>query len=125
MKRLVVDLDNTLTQGEKGDYANALPRTDVINSLRDYQQQGFEIVIASSRNMRTHNNNLGKIIAETSPIIIEWLKKHRVPYDELWLGKPWCGDEGFYIDDRAIRPQEFITMSHADILAMLEKEKGS
>ena len=54
MKKLVVDLDGTLTQANTSDYRNVLPRLDVIEQVRNYKNQGFEIVIATARNMRTY-----------------------------------------------------------------------
>jgi capsule biosynthesis phosphatase len=84
---------------------------------------GFEIVINSSRNMRTYESNIGKINIYTLPNIIDWLNKHSVPYDEIYIGKPWCGFEGFYIDDKSIRPSEFVNMSYEDVLQVLKKEK--
>jgi capsule biosynthesis phosphatase len=75
--------------------------------------------------MRTHENNVGKITAHTVPIIIEWLQKHDIPYDEIFVGKPWCGHEGFYIDDRAIRPDEFVRLSKAEIDDLLDNAPKS
>lgn len=124
MKRLIVDLDGTLTLANTSDYENVLPRVDVIEKIRDYKKKGFSITISTARNMRTHNGNLGKINIHTLPIITEWLKKHDVPYDEVLVGKPWCGDEGFYIDDRAIRPSEFSELSLEKINEVLNKEKS-
>jgi len=123
MKRLIVDLDGTLTQANTSDYANVLPRLDVIEQLRSYHSQGFEIVISTARNMRTHKGNVGKINIHTLPTIIAWLDQHQVPYDEIIVGKPWCGHEGFYIDDRAIRPSEFARLSPIQINQLLESEK--
>jgi len=123
MKRLIVDLDGTLTQANTSDYANVLPRLDVIEQLRSYHSQGFEIVISTARNMRTHKGNVGKINIHTLPTIIAWLDQHQVPYDEIIVGKPWCGHEGFYIDDRAIRPSEFARLSPIQINQQLESEK--
>jgi len=65
--------------------------------------------------MKTHNNSVGLINAKTLPIIIEWLNRHEIPYDEIHVGKPWCGSEGFYIDDKAIRPDEFLNLSYEEI----------
>ena len=123
MKRLVFDLDNTLTMEGSEDYRSAMPRLDVIEKLREYRQQGFEIIIATSRNMRTYNASLGKINANTLPVIIDWLAQHDVPYDEIHVGKPWCGHDGFYIDDKAIRPSEFRNLSYAEIISLLERER--
>lgn len=123
MKKLIVDLDGTLTQADTCDYKNVKPYQDVIDKLHEYQNNGFEIVISTARNMRTFEGNIGKINIYTLPIIIEWLNKHNVPYDEIIVGKPWCGHDGFYIDDRAIRPSEFTSLSLNEINTLIKKEK--
>ena len=115
MKRLIMDLDNTITLTENGDYRNAKPIIPVIEKLREYKAKGFEIVISSSRNMRTYEGNVGKINVHTLPIIMDWLERHNVPYDEIYVGKTWCGHDGFYVDDRAVRPDEFALMSYDEI----------
>lgn len=122
-KRLVVDLDNTITVTEHGDYVNSKAVQPTIDMLRKYKADGFEIVVFSSRNMRTYEANLGKINIYTLPNIVNWLNNHDVPYDEIIVGKPWCGFDGFYIDDSAIRPSEFHSKSFDEITDILEKEK--
>jgi capsule biosynthesis phosphatase len=123
MKRLVFDLDGTLTHDDSSvGYAERRPNAAVVEKLRDYREQGFEIVICSSRNMRTYEGQVGKINAHTLPVILDWLARHQIPYDELHVGKPWCGTEGFYVDDKAIRPSEFLALSHDEIHALLAKE---
>jgi len=122
-KRLIVDLDDTISVTENGDYKNSMPVLPVIEKLKEYKHNGFEIVIYSSRNMRTYETNVGKINIFTLPNIIEWLQKNKVPFDEVYVGKPWCGFEGFYIDDKAIRPSEFISKKYEEIVSMLKSEK--
>ena len=107
MKRIIMDLDDTICHTKGGDYKNSTPKHEVIETLREYKLLGFEIVISTSRNMRTYEGNIGKINANTLPVIMEWLQRHEVPFDEIYVGKPWCGHEGFYVDDKAIRPDEF------------------
>jgi capsule biosynthesis phosphatase len=123
MKRLVIDLDDTICHTINGCYQDADSVKKVIDKILDYKKIGFNIIIYTSRNMRTYENNLGKINANTLPIIVEWLEKYKVPYDEIYVGKPWCGFEGFYVDDKAIRPSEFVSMDYQEIIALLEKEK--
>jgi len=123
MKRLVVDLDYTLCRSNDGNYSKAEPILEVIKKLREYKRQGFEIVISTSRNVRTYNGSLGKINANTLPVVIEWLNKYEVPFDEIYMAKPWCGTEGFYIDDKAIRPSELLNLSYEEIINVLEAEK--
>lgn len=122
MKNLIIDLDNTLTIGDTSNYQKVLPNNKSIKTLQGYKNKGFNITIFTSRNMRTHNNNIGKINVHTLPIILDWLEKYEVPYDEIIVGKPWCGFEGFYIDDKAIRPSEFNTLSYEEIQDLLSKE---
>lgn len=122
MKKLIFDIDNTITFTERGDYANALPNLALIDKLKEYKENGFEIVLFSARNMRTYGGNIGKINANTLPTLLEWLNLHDVPFDEVIVGKPWCGFDGFYIDDRAVRPSEFTSMSYEEIIHLLEKE---
>ena len=119
MKRLIFDLDDTLCRTINADYANSIPIWPVIVKLRQYKADGFEIAISTSRNMRSYEGNTGKIAANTLPIIIEWLKRHNVPFDEIYIGKPWCGTDGFYIDDRAIRPQELVDLSYPEIMQLI------
>jgi len=120
MKQIVIDLDNTITVNDSSPYSDKPPNIDVIEMLKTYRERGFSIVISTARNMRTYEGNEGKIIANTVPIILEWLAKHDVPYDEVRIGKPWCGTEGFYVDDKAIRPQEFVSLSYDQIIELID-----
>lgn len=115
MKRIIMDLDETICSTREGKYSESIPDLAIIQKLRDYRSLGFEIVISTSRNMRTYAGNVGKITANTLPVIISWLDRHEVPYDEIYVGKPWCGHEGFYVDDRSIRPDEFAKLSYDEI----------
>ena len=103
MKRLIMDLDNTITLTEDGDYKNAKPIASVIEKLKEYKAQGFEIIISSSRNMRTYEGNVGKINVNTLPIIIDWLERHNVPYDEIYVGKPYLPVRVFLRANKLIR----------------------
>lgn len=124
MKRLVIDLDGTLAlDNPLLDYADRQPNVELIEHLRAYKASGFEVIIQSARNMRTYAGQIGKINAHTLPMIVAWLDRHGVPYDEIHVGKPWCGHEGFYVDDRAIRPSEFLRLSPAEIKALLDAER--
>ena len=123
MKRLVIDLDNTLCVSGIGSYEDAQPKLEMIEQVRHYKEIGFEIVIFTSRQMRTHQCNVGKINAHTLPVIVDWLQKNNVPYDEIHVGKPWCGNDGFYVDDRAIRPDEFLQLSYGEILDLVKAAK--
>ncbi|MEH6509585.1 HAD hydrolase family protein [Halopseudomonas aestusnigri] len=122
MKKIIIDLDGTLTIDSPGRYEDKLPNLAVIERLKDYKEKGFLICVNTARNMRTYNGNLGQINIHTLPVILSWLKVNGVPYDEVIVGKPWCGTEGFYVDDRAIRPGEFARLSLEEIKVLLSED---
>lgn len=123
MNKIIMDLDGTLTVGTPGTaYLEQPPRKDVVEGLRQYKAKGYEIVIFTARNMRTYDGCVGKINIHTLPIILDWLNMHEVPFDEVIVGKPWCGHEGFYVDDRAIRPDEFVNLNDEEIKAVIDAQ---
>lgn len=108
-KTYVFDLDGTIcTEKEKGThysyFADAKPIMPVIEKMRKLHDNGNKIIISTARHMGTTNGNIGLINARVSHLTIEWLNKHKVPYDEVYFGKP-LGD--YYIDDRAMTLEEF------------------
>lgn len=114
-KTLVVDIDNTITiDNSSPHYSEKTPNLPLIQKLKDYRAKGYEIILFSSRRMRTCRNDESKVLADIAHITIEWLKQHGVPYDGIKFGKPYA-ENGFYIDDKAIRPDEFLTLSEAEI----------
>jgi capsule biosynthesis phosphatase len=74
--------------------------------------------------MRTYGGNMGLITARTAKMTMEWLDRYQVPYDEIHFGKPWASRIGFYVDDRAIRPSEFLSMTQAEIETLLAPATG-
>lgn len=122
---LVVDVDGTLT-GDRADgqhYSDVPIAEPVLRRLRELKTEGFWIILATSRNMRTHDGNIGLIMKHTAPVLLDWLARNDVPYDEIHFGKPWCGKDGFYVDDRAIRPREFVECGLDEIQALLERDR--
>ena len=120
MRNLIIDIDNTLTLGDNEDYNLVSPNLKVINKVIEYKKNGFNIVLFTARNMRTHQGNIGKITAKSLPIIFKWLDKHNVPFDEIHVGKPWCGNDGFYVDDKTVRPDEFINKTYNQIKQIID-----
>lgn len=125
-KVVVIDVDGTLANGcgPGQSYAEvgAVPR--VVDRIRYLKDHGYWIILYTSRNMRTYDGNIGRIMRHTAPILVEWLARNDIPYDELHFGKPWCGHDGFYVDDRAIRPREFVTLGHQEIEALIRRDRS-
>lgn len=109
----VMDVDGTICPIKRKDerYEDLVPYPEMVAKMREYKARGAKIVLFSSRNMNSYNGNIGLINVNTAPILLEWLKKWEIPYDEIVFGKPWPGKKGFYVDDRTIRPKEFLQLS--------------
>ena len=116
VKKIIIDIDNTITiHDSSSDYANKKANNAVIEKINSYKQKGYEIILFSARNMKTYNGDVSKINKVTLPILIKWLEENNVEYDGLIMGKPWCGEKGFYVDDKSIRPNEFINLTEEEI----------
>ena len=107
----VLDIDGTICPIKKPEelYENVVPYENVVKRIRFYHDNGAKIVLFTSRNMKTYKKNTGRIL-------LDWLDKWDIPYDELIFGKPWPGFKGFYVDDRTVRPDEFLTKSPDELL---------
>ena len=121
---IVMDVDGTLCLKKRPDqsYDEVAPNPPVVERLREYRASGFYVILATSRNMNSYEGNIGLITANTAKVLMAWLDRHDIPYDELHVGKPWAGRDGFYVDDKAIRPDEFTRMSYEEILAIVGKD---
>lgn len=122
---LVVDVDGTLcpikSAGET--YHGLHPEPRLLARLQELAAAGWHIVIHSARGMRTHGGNAGAINAHVLPALVSWLDLHGVPYHEVYVGKPWPGSNGFYIDDRSVRPREFIENSLEELDLICQRDR--
>jgi len=121
---IVMDVDGTLCLKKRPDqsYDEVAPNPPVVERLREYRANGFYVILATSRNMNSYEGNIGLITANTAKVLMAWLDRHDIPYDELHVGKPWAGRDGFYVDDKAVRPDEFTRMNYEEILAIVGKD---
>lgn len=124
MNNIVFDVDGTICpiKTANEEYKDLIPNTDMVNKIRELKQEGYRIVFFTARNMRTYNGDINKILKYTKPVLETWLQKWEIPYDEIIFGKPYPGKEGFYVDDKTLRPDELLSMNKDDISLFL---KGS
>ncbi len=121
----VFDIDGTLCPIKKKDekYEDLVPFAPMIEKLKFYKARGAKIVLFTSRNMNSYGGNLGLINKNTARILLDWLEKWQIPYDEIIYGKPWPGHKGFYVDDRTIRPDEFLYKSIDELDAICKNSQ--
>lgn len=108
--RFIFDIDGTICpiKGKNEKYEELEPYPEILKKMHYYKENGAKIILFTSRNMNSYNGNIGLINKNTARVLLEWLEKWNVPYDEIVYGKPWPGEKGFYVDDRTIRPDEFL-----------------
>lgn len=121
----VFDIDGTICPIKKKtqEYIDLIPYKEMVDKLREYKEGGAKIVLFTSRNMNSYQGNIGMINANTAKVMLEWLDKWDIPYDEIIYGKPWPGHRGFYVDDRSIRPDEFLKYSEDELNEICKKSK--
>ncbi len=121
----VFDIDGTLCPIKKKDerYEDLIPYPDMVEKLKEYKEQGARIVLYTSRNMNTYKGNIGLINKNTAVVLNEWLEKWQIPYDEIVYGKVWPGHKGFYVDDRTVRPDEFLKYTPEELEEICEKSR--
>ena len=107
---LVFDIDGTICPIKKKEekYEDLVPYFNVVERIRYYHSNGAKIILFTSRNMNSYGGNIGLINKNTAKVLLNWLEKWDIPYDEIIYGKPWPGHKGFYVDDRTVRPDEFL-----------------
>lgn len=122
-KCIVFDVDGTIcpVKAVGQEYDDVMPDVAFVDKMRSYKEEGFYIILATSRNMNTFDGNVGLLVSRTAKQLMAWLDRHNIPYDELYVGKPWPGHDGFYVDDRAVRPAEFMALDFAQITQLLIK----
>lgn len=121
----VVDIDGTICPIKKKEerYEDLVPYTEIVKKLRTYHDAGAKIILHTSRNMNSYHGNIGLINANTAKILLRWLEKWEIPYDEIIYGKPWPGHKGFYLDDRAVRPDEFLRYDVDELAQICERSR--
>jgi capsule biosynthesis phosphatase len=108
-RKIVLDLDGTLTIDDPSrEYPEKKLNESIALAVRNARDNFGPIDIFSARNMRTYKGDLQKIESFTRPIAEKWLEEKGVSYDNLTLGKPWCGVGGYYVDDRNLSLEEFV-----------------
>lgn len=63
------------------------------------------MTLFTARGQVSCNGDLDLIHERVRPILVEWLERHAVEYDELIFGKPYAD---LYVDDKGMTPEEFL-----------------
>ena len=108
--RVCFDLDNTLVTMPTvpGDYATVMPIHHNIAYVQFLKRMGHIIIVHTARRMKTHAGNVGAVLADIAGVTLATLDKFKIPYDEIYFGKPYAD---FYVDDKAMNAADVMTKS--------------
>ncbi len=122
---LVFDIDGTLcpVKTKEERYEDLVPYENMVAKLKEYKALGAKIVLYTARNVNTYKGNIGLINVHTATLLTKWLEKWAIPYDEIIYNKVWPGHKGFYIDDRTVRPDEFLKHTLEELEAICENSR--
>lgn len=122
----IFDIDGTICplKSENEQYEEIIPNQEIVDKMREYRKDGARIILFTSRNMNRYHGNIGLINANTAKVLLKWLDKWEIPYDEIIYGKPWPGKLGFYVDDRSVRPDEFMKYKPEELEEICKKSRG-
>lgn len=122
---IIIDIDGTLCplKAKNIKYEDLIPSQEIINKIIEYKNNNFTIILFTSRNMRTYDGNIGLINKNTAVQLNKWLNQWNIPYDQIIYGKPWPGEFGFYVDDRTVRPKEFLEKNLDDLRKLMKIDR--
>lgn len=105
-KRIVCDIDDTISITLNRDWEHAKPVQEVIDKINALFDQGWEIYLVTARgnlSCKTREEADHKYRAQ----IEKWLKEHGVKYTLLSFQKYLAA---YYVDDKGLTPEEFVKL---------------
>lgn len=93
------DIDNVLCTTKNSKYRNSKPKTQVVRKINKLYSDGHKIIFFTSRFMGRTNNNTKKAYSMGFELTTNQLKKWKVKYHKLIMGKP---SYDLIIDDLSI-----------------------
>ena len=113
MKKLIYcfDLDNVLCKTPASNYKKSKPIKRNINILSTLKKRGHYIKIFTARYMGRNNENAEIVKKKYYRKIYNQLKKWKINFDELIVGKP---SYDYFIDDKCHNIKEKKTLMLID-----------
>lgn len=115
--KIVWDLDGIICKKLKNceDYLTySKPNKKIIKIIQKLKEKGYWTIIYTARRMESSGHNIGRAIVRASEKTFKWLRDNKVPFDELWWGKP--NTDTYYIDDKGICYDEKLTLKKLEKL---------
>lgn len=106
-KRIIFDIDDTLSYTISRDWENATPNEPLIQKINKLFSDGWEIFLITARgsiSCATREEAYEKYGAQ----LISWLNRHNVHYHLLSFNKQLAT---YYVDDKGITPEDFLNLN--------------
>tara|TARA_B100001250_G_C19489698_1_gene652503 strand:+ start:379 stop:744 length:366 start_codon:yes stop_codon:yes gene_type:complete len=98
-KILCFDIDNTICATEGNKYHEAKPIKIAIKKINELYKKGYYIKLFTSRFMGRNKENIKKAKKNGYEITLKQMKKWKVKYHKLIIGKP---SYDLFVDDKSI-----------------------
>lgn len=106
-RRIICDIDDTISRTLNRDWENAEPILPVINKLNRLYDSGWEIWLVTSRGQLSCGGDSSKADQKYRGIIEKWLQEHGVKYHMLSFEKKLAT---YYVDDKSLTPTQFVDL---------------
>lgn len=118
---LVFDIDSTICYGPKvnGSHAFKKPNHKIIDEINKCHDAGYTIIIETARGMGSNHNDEGKALKASAEDTLRWLRENNVHYDSIKFSKSFGA---MYVDDKSIRPYEFLKYGVDGCKKIIEKD---
>lgn len=120
--KICIDIDGVVADFKKDGetYSDVAPIKGAVEKIQELKENGHYIILHTARHMKTCNGNVGMVVSRIGQITLNWLAKHKIPYDEIYFGKPWAD---VYIDDNAFRFENWESIGSNGENLPINKEK--
>jgi len=106
-RRVVCDVDDTLSFTTNRDWASAVPNSPVIEKINYLHDQGWEVYLVTARGQVSCDGDSQKASDKYRLVLEKWLQDNNVKYDLLSFEKHLGA---YYVDDKALRPEELVAL---------------
>lgn len=111
-RRIVCDVDDTISQTFNRDWENAQPIQEVIDKINFLYDQGWEIFLVTARGQLSCNGDSQAADRKYRKVVEDWLHRHNVKYHQLSFNKPLAT---YYVDDKGLSPKDFLELKVKNI----------
>jgi capsule biosynthesis phosphatase len=100
--KICIDVDGVICELRRPEqnYSEVAPLPGAVEKTNALKQAGHYLILCTARHMATCNSNIGMVVARQGKTLLDWLAFHKIPYDEIWFGKPHAD---VYLDDNGLR----------------------